>query len=195
MFITIRQYSSIFAMKLHDINDNDNNANVPVSFLAVNRSDSLTVNDSLFERRLELATEGLESSYFNKLKKSLCQTNALTIANYILAMKTEINPSDGYRMINLKALARISQFFGNKILFKTMGRKEILMFLDSYHKPDAADLMHKWIGTYNLVLVILVRFFKWLYFPGLAPVDRKKPALVENIWKRHLRVITFFQRK
>jgi hypothetical protein len=110
-------------------------------------------------------------------------------------MKTEINPSDGYRMINLKALARISQFFGNRILFKTMGRKEILMFLDSYRKPDAADLMHKWIGTYNLVLVILVRFFKWLYFPGLAPVDRKKPAVVENIWKRHLRVITFFQRK
>jgi len=30
-----------------------------------------------------------------------------------------------------------------------MGRKEILMYLDSYRKPDAADPMHKWIGTYN----------------------------------------------
>jgi integrase len=30
-------------------------------------------------------------------------------------------------------------------------------------------------------LVTLVRFFKWLYFPDLPPVNRKKPAVVEDI--------------
>lgn len=160
-------------------NENDNKANVHVSLLSVKTSDNLTVNDPLFERRLELATVGLEPSYFSKLKKSLCQINALTIANYILAMKTEINLSDGYRMINLKAFARVSQFFENKISFKMMGRKEILMYLDSYRKPDAADPMHKWIGTYNLLLIILVRFFKWLYFPELAPINRN----IQLWWK------------
>jgi integrase len=41
--------------------------------------------------------------------------------------------------------------------------------------------MHKWIGTYNLLLVILVRFFKWLYFPELQPINRKKTSVVENM--------------
>jgi len=74
-------------MKLHRNNNNynDNKANVSASSLAFS-SDNLTVNNPLSERRLELATEGLEPSYFNKLKKSLSQTDALTIANYILAM-------------------------------------------------------------------------------------------------------------
>jgi len=169
-------------MKPHSNNDNDNDnkANVSGSFLVFS-SDNLTVNNPLFERRVELATEGLEPSYLNKLKNSLSQTNALTVADYILAMKTEINLSDSYRMINLKALVGLSIFFQNKISFQTMGRREILMFLDSYRKTDTADLMHKWIGTYNLLLVILVRFFKWLYFPEFPPINRKKPAVVENM--------------
>jgi integrase len=169
-------------MKLprNSYNVNDNKANVSASFLTFS-SDNLTVNNPLFEGRLELATEGLEPSYFNKLKKLLSKTNALTIANYILAMKTEINLSDSYRMINLKVLVRISQFFRNKISFQTMGRKEILMFLDSYRKTDAVDPIHRWIGTYNLYLVIPVRFFKWLYFPELPPSNREKPAVVENV--------------
>jgi integrase len=95
-------------------------------------------------------------------------------------MKTEINLSDSYRMINLKALVGLSRFH-NMISFQAMRREEILMFLDSYRKTDAADPMHKWIGTYNLLLVTLVRFFKWLYFPHLPPINRKKPAVLENI--------------
>jgi hypothetical protein len=88
---------------------------------------------------------------------------------------------NSFRMINLKALARVSQFFGYKISFKMMGRKEILMFLGSYRKSDAADPMHKWIGTYNLLLIILIRFFKWLYSPELAPIVRKKPSLASQL--------------
>lgn len=80
------------AMKLHrnSNNFNDIKANVSASFLTFS-SDNLIVNNPLFEVRLEPATEGLEPSYFNKLKKLLSMTNALTIVNYILTMKTEIN--------------------------------------------------------------------------------------------------------
>jgi len=56
-------------MKLHrnNNNDDDNKANVSASSLTFS-SDNLTVKNPLFERRLELAAEGLEPSYFNKLK-------------------------------------------------------------------------------------------------------------------------------
>ena len=41
--------------------------------------------------------------------------------------------------------------------------------------------MHKWIGTYNLFRVYLLRFFKWLYSPDIEPGKRLKPSVVENI--------------
>ena len=83
---------------------------------------------------IELATEGLEPSYFNKSKKSICHTNTLTTTNYILDIKREINPS--YR-IDLEALLKLSQFFGDKISFSKMLRKEIFTFLDSYRNANS----------------------------------------------------------
>ena len=150
---------------------------------SITAADFTVSNNPLFERKLELATEGLEPSSVNKLKTAVSNDNALIIANYIIAMKTEINPSDKYRINNIQTLAKLSQFFKNQISFKQMTRDNILLFLDSYRKTDAQDSMHHWIGSYNLLLVILIRFFKWLYYPQLAPIDRKiKPEVVENIF-------------
>ncbi len=41
--------------------------------------------------------------------------------------------------------------------------------------------MHKWIGTYNLYRIHLIRFFKWLYHPNKQHKDRTNPKVVENI--------------
>jgi hypothetical protein len=41
--------------------------------------------------------------------------------------------------------------------------------------------MHKWIGTYNVYRIHLLRFFKRLYYPDIEPGKRHKPAVVENI--------------
>ena len=41
--------------------------------------------------------------------------------------------------------------------------------------------MHKWIGTYNLFRIYLLRFFKWLYYPDIEPSKRPKPPVVENL--------------
>ena len=150
---------------------------------SITAADFTVSNNPLFERKLELATEGLEPSSVNKLKTAVSNDNALIIANYIIAMKTEINPSDKYRINNIQTLAKLSQFFKNQISFKQMTRDNILLFLDSYRKTDAQDSMHHWIGSYNLLLVMLIRFFKWLYYPQLAPMDRKiKPEVVDNIF-------------
>ncbi len=58
-----------------------------------------------------------------------------------------------------------------------MGRYDVLIFLDSFRKPEASDPLHKWIGTYNLFRTYLLRFFKWLYYPEIE--SDKRP--VENI--------------
>lgn len=39
--------------------------------------------------------------------------------------------------------------------------------------------MHGWVATYNLYLIVLTRFFKWLYCPDLSPKERLKPSCVD----------------
>jgi hypothetical protein len=40
--------------------------------------------------------------------------------------------------------------------------------------------LHKWIGTYNLYRVLLIRFFRWLYYPDIEQKKRPKPSIVDN---------------
>jgi integrase len=81
-------------------------------------------------------------------------------------------------------LSRLSTFFNNdnnNKSFKEITRQDLLSFLDSCRKPEHVDPLHKWIGTYNLYRMRLMRFFKWLYFPDIEPDKRRKPPVIENI--------------
>ena len=79
--------------------------------------------------------------------------------------------------INLTTLVYLSRFHFNKN-FNEMTKEDILSYLNSLRKNDAADPLHSWISTYNLYLIVLSRFFKWLYYPELTPKNRIKPACV-----------------
>jgi hypothetical protein len=81
----------------------------------------------LFEQRLNNALDGLESYYYDHLKNRVSKSNALTIADYILAMKVETNPSTNYRRETIMSLKLISQFLDNKP-FKEMTRDNIFFF-------------------------------------------------------------------
>jgi integrase len=141
------------------------------------------VIDPLFERKVDLITEGLAAGYAKRLKlvSQVSQDNALTICNYIMAMKTEINSSDSYRRTNIAILTKLSKFFRNQKSFNQIRREDVLSFLDILRKPESLDPLHKWVGTYNLHRVQLIRFFKWLYYPDIESGKRPKPLAVENI--------------
>jgi hypothetical protein len=95
-------------------------------------------------------------------------------------MRAEINLSNTYRWSNICILCKFSNYHENKS-FTDIIRDDILSFLDSLRKPEASDPLHKWIGTYNLYRVDLLRFFKWLYYPDLEPDKRPRPKIIENI--------------
>jgi integrase len=120
-----------------------------------------------------------DRGYYNRLR-SIGQNNAATIVNYIAAMKSEVNLSDNYRRDTIEALIRLSKFNDNKS-FIDLTRTNIIAFLDSLRKSETQDPMHKWIGTYNVFHIYLLRFFKWLYSPDIEPRKRPKPSVVENI--------------
>src|SRR5215831_16164151 len=136
--------------------------------------------DKIANGKIDFATAGLFPSIYRGLTQNISPENALNIAEYILAMKTETNLSDMYRTTIIQILSLLSRFSKNKS-FAHMTRDESLVYLDSIRKPDMLDPLHKWIGTYNLKRTILLRFFKWLYFPNEEPKRRKIPAVIENI--------------
>ena len=95
-------------------------------------------------------------------------------------MKLETNLSTQYRKDLILLLSKFSAFMNNKD-FRDITRDDVLLFLERYRKPETVDPLHKWIGTYNLYSLHLMRFFKWLYYPDIAPEKRSKPAVVNNI--------------
>src|SRR5438093_1719086 len=131
-------------------------------------------------RKIDLATAGLHPFIYKDLTQNISSENATKIAEYILTMRTETNLSDTYRKLTIQTLSILSRFIRNKS-FMRLTREEVLTYLDSLRKSDAIDPFHKWIGTYNLKRMIMLRFFKWLYDPEEEPRTRKLPAVVENI--------------
>jgi hypothetical protein len=95
-------------------------------------------------------------------------------------MRTEINPSDNYRRDSIKMPYLLSNYLKDKP-FHEMTREDTIDFLDSFRKPEALDPLHKWIGTYNLYLMRIIRFFKWLYYSETEHRKRLKPEIVQNI--------------
>jgi len=106
--------------------------------------------------------------------------NTSKILEYINVLKTEINPSDNHIQNVIEMLCRFCNFHGDKN-FENMKRTDIINFLESFRKSEIKDQQHRWIGTYNLFLQYLLRFFKWLYFPLIEQKKRPRPDVIQNI--------------
>jgi integrase len=159
------------------VNNNNNN---PHSIIVHSDSKNNSNDDVLFDRKVEIASEGLISCYSRCFYKIPLKENALTLASYVTSMKSEINLSNSYRREVIQKLSRLSIYHG-KTLFKDMTREQILDFLDTLRKPEASDPLHKWTGTYNMYRMYIVRFFKWLYHHDIEAQKRPKPSVIENI--------------
>lgn len=138
---------------------------------------------ALLERKIVLATEGFTTKFCELVlrdRNRLSKENALVIAEYIIAMKREINPRLSYIRYTIQFLSELSKAINHKT-FKNMTNNDIFHYLDSTRKPEAQDSLHKWIGSYNIKRIILLRFFKWLYYPGVAsPETRNKLSSSEK---------------
>jgi hypothetical protein len=119
---------------------------------------------------------GLALGYCRRLKYT--ENNTPVIVAYLKALGNEINLTYNYKKINLTTLVYLSKFYSNKN-FKEMTKDDIILYLNSLRKNGTADPMHGWVSTYNLYLVVLTRFFKWLYYPDLSPKERLKPSCVD----------------
>jgi integrase len=132
---------------------------------------------AVVERKITLATEGFTTDRFCELilrdRNRLSKENVLIVCEYIIAMKREINPRLSYKKGTIQILAELSKAVGIEKKFIDMKRDDILLYLDKYRKSENDDPLHKWIGSYNTRLVVLSRFFKWLYYPNVEDPKRR----------------------
>ena len=82
-------------------------------------------SNSLLDRRIDLITKGIDS-FFGSILRELLAGNALTIVNYVLSMRSEINLSDGYRKLNICLLYSVSKFFNNGKAYKELTRDYVV---------------------------------------------------------------------
>src|SRR5215831_18249965 len=114
--------------------------------------------NELLEKKINMATEGFVRTKFCELilrdRNRLSKENALTISDYIIAMKREVNPRLNYKKSTIHIIAELSKTIGIAKKFIDMTRDDLLSYLDKCRKPDNEDPLHKWIGSYNTKLVL-----------------------------------------
>jgi integrase/recombinase XerD len=141
-------------------------------------SQTSSKNDNqLLERKISVATEGFGTTRFCELilrdRNRLSKENALTVSDYIIAMKREVNPRLSYKKSIIQTIAELSKTIGIARKFIDITRDDLLSYLDKYRKPENEDPSHKWIGSYNTKLIVLSRFFKWLHYPDVDDPKRR----------------------
>ncbi|MGE5684856.1 MAG: hypothetical protein ACM3ZS_06910 [Nitrososphaerota archaeon] len=104
----------------------------------------------------------------------MTRDNTPIIVNYLKTLEIEINLSSNYKRMNLTTLVYLSRFHSNKN-FQEMKKDNVLSYLNSLKKNERVDPLHSWVSTYNLYLVLLTRFFKWLYAPIYRSRSVKDP--------------------
>jgi integrase len=144
---------------------------------AVSATTQITKEDFEVQRKITLATEGFTTIKFCELtlrdRNRLSKENALTISEYIIAMKREINPRLSYIRYTIQFLSELSKYIGIEKRFEDMTRDDVLLYLDSNRKSENDDPLHKWIGSYNVKRMTLIRFFKWLYYTNADSPKRR----------------------
>jgi len=104
---------------------------------AVNSSEMIT-ND----RRISLATEGLPL-YVDNWLRIKTSNEQLTISEYVLSLRWEVNPSQNYTRTQIQALVELSESSKQKP-FKQLTSEDILSFLDKFRKTEGSIRQVDW---------------------------------------------------
>lgn len=101
--------SNYYYYSHHNHNNNHNSSN-----------DNDNDDDILYERKMQYMTDGLPKHFLALLQRQKSKQNVLTIADYLQAMNTEMNPSASSRQAQIQTLCYLSSYHNSQILFSEM---------------------------------------------------------------------------
>lgn len=82
--------------------------------------------------------------------------NQRILDDYIEARKIENNISKSFQRLIIRTVNYLTKYTNKNL--KDITRDDIVSFLNSVRKSEAEDPSHRWIGTYNTYLIILITF-------------------------------------
>ena len=118
-------------------------------------------SDPNFDRKLDIITAGAKPFVKEHLLTKISKENCKILINYIMAMQTEVSPTEEYRVNTILKLKHFAEVTEPKT-FRDITRQDIIDFLDSYRRSETVDPLHRWMGTYEVYRISLMRFFRWL---------------------------------
>ncbi|HXX96784.1 MAG TPA: hypothetical protein VEL11_06675 [Candidatus Bathyarchaeia archaeon] len=136
----------------------------------------------VLQHKIDRVLDGLAKEYDRRLNE-VSKPNIAILCDYILAVRTEGSLSDSYKTIIINVISYMSKYLNN-MPFKSIKRDDLLLFLEHFRKSEKDDPMHKWVGTYNLYLAVISKFFRWLYDPKQTSKQRPIPSVIQNISKQ-----------
>jgi len=128
------------------------------------------------DKKIKSATEGMQQECYDRLLKLDNFENDDVIADYLIASKNETNTKVSTRTticLNIRFAQKIGKPLGNVT-------KDDLYF-NGLKKLEDIDPKHKWKGYWNMLRIIIPRFFKWYYSPNLPPSKRPKKTRYHTI--------------
>ncbi|MDQ3851220.1 MAG: hypothetical protein M3299_00120 [Thermoproteota archaeon] len=111
------------------------------NFQAYNGEKEEGKEDPNFDRKFDLISAGAQPFVKEHLLTRITKENCLIIVSYILAMQTEVSPSQTYRIGTINKLKYFAEFHHPKS-FRDITRQDIIDFLDSLRKPESIDPLH-----------------------------------------------------
>jgi len=139
---------------------------------------TIGVEKTLNNEKFYQVTADLKRYRINQLNKM--QDNTQMVVEYLNLRMREGNLKPATRANTIDRLFRLSIFHKNKS-FREMTTEDIFSYLDSLRRTESQDPLHKWIGTYNLSLVKIMSFFKWMYDPDSNSKNRRTPSFLTKI--------------
>lgn len=95
---------------------------------------------------------GVENITFDQTQAE----NNKIIDDYVEARKTETNISKNFQRLILRTVNYLTRYTNKNL--KNITRDDLVSFLNSFRKGETEDPTHRWIGTYNTYLIILIPF-------------------------------------
>jgi integrase len=142
--------------------------------------DQLSINqDQIYDKKLFQVTADLQP-YKISLLKRMGQINSQFIIEFLYSKMREGNLKPASRASSIDRLCQLSLYHNNKS-FKDITQEDIFTYLDTLRKTEGEDPLHKWIGTYNISVIKIISFFRWLYQSDLHSNDRSTPEFLNNL--------------
>src|SRR6266487_5878786 len=106
--------------------------------------------------------------------------NSFTVVEFLYSKMREGNLKPASRASTIDRLCQFSLFHKNKP-FKEITTEDIFSYLDTIRKTESQDPTHKWIGTYNLSVIKITAFSRWMHQPNIHSKERTNPELLNNV--------------